>query len=188
MLRIGSKALHTESSPLRQSCFMDVVIRPPKPEDAEGLARAARDLAEQYAAREPERFRVPDPAAQVAELTAELERPVPEHVLWLVAEVAGEAVGEAHANLQEPAQDAVVNVLRDQGRQRAYLEYMAVQARYRSRGIGSRLLEAVEQWARENGAELITLGTNLRSDFGAVAFYEKHGYERQAVILRKTLA
>lgn len=58
----------------------------------------------------------------------------------------------------------------------------------RSRGIGSRLLEAVEQWARENSAELITLGTNLRSDFGAVAFYERHGYERQAVILRKTLA
>lgn len=109
---------------------MDVVIRPPRPEDAEGLARAARDLAEQYAAREPDRFRVPDPAAQVAELTAELERPVPEHVIWLVAEVAGEAVGDAHAKLQELAQDAAVNVLRDQGRRRAYLEYMAVQARY----------------------------------------------------------
>jgi GNAT superfamily N-acetyltransferase len=65
---------------------------------------------------------------------------------------------------------------------------MAVQARYRSQGIGGRLLEAVEQWASENGAGLITLGTNLRSDFGAVAFYERRGYERQAVILRKTLA
>ena len=50
------------------------------------------------------------------------------------------------------------------------------------------MLEAIEQWARDNGAELITLGTNLRSDFGAVAFYERHGYQRQAVILRKTLA
>lgn len=167
---------------------LDVVIRPPKPEDAEGLARAARDLAEQYAAREPERFQVPDSDAQVAALTAELERPVPEHALWLVAEVAGEAVGDAHAKLHESAQDAAVQVLRDLGRHRAYLEYMAVQARYRSQGIGGRLLEAVEQWARESGAELITLGTNLRSDFGAIAFYEKHGYERRAVILRKTLA
>lgn len=167
---------------------MDVVTRPPQVEDAEGLARAARDLAEQYAAREPDRFQVPDPAAQVAALTAELELPVPAHVLWLVAEVGGEAVGDAHAKLLEPAQDAAVDVLRDSGRRRAYLEYMAVQARFRSRGIGGRLLEAVEQWARANGAELVTFGTNLRSDFGAVAFYERHGSERQAVILRKTLA
>lgn len=167
---------------------MEIVIRPPKPEDAEGLARAARDLAEQYAAPEPERFQVLDPAAQVAALCAELERPVPENILWLVAEVGGEAVGDAHAKLHEPAQDAAVQVLRDLGRRRAYLEYMAVQARYQRKGIGARLLEAVEQWARENGAELITLGTNLRSDFGAVAFYERHGYERQAVILRKNLA
>jgi GNAT superfamily N-acetyltransferase len=167
---------------------MDVVIRPPKPEDAEGLARAARDLAEQYAAREPERFQVPDSVAQVAALTIELESWVPEQLLWLVAEVAGEAVGDAHARLHAPAQDAAIDVLRDSGRRRAYLEYMAVQARYRNQGIGGCLLGAVEQWARENGAEFITLGTNLRSDFGAIAFYERHGYERQAIILRKSLA
>lgn len=167
---------------------MDVVIRPPKPEDADGLARAARDLAEQYAARDPERFQIPDLAAQVAALTAELERPVPDHLLWLVADVAGEAIGDAHAKLHDPAEDAAVHVLRDPGRRRAYLEYMAVQARYQRRGIGGRLLEAVELWARENGAELITLGTDLRNDFGAEAFYARHGYERQAVILRKTLA
>lgn len=167
---------------------LGVVIRPPKPEDAEGLACAARDLAEQYAAREPGRFQVPDAAAQVAALSAELERPVPEHALWLVAEVAGAAVGDAHAKLHEPAQDAAVQVLRDLGRRRAYLEYMAVQARYRRQGIGGHLLGAVEEWARAEGAEFVTLGTNLRSDLGAVAFNERHGYERQPVILRKALA
>ena len=167
---------------------MDVVIRPPRPEDAKGLSQAVRDLAEQYAAREPNRFQVPDFAAQVVALTAELEGPTPKDVLWLVAEVGGEAVGDARAKLHEPGEDAADDVLRDLGRRRAYLEYMAVQARYRSQGIGGQLLEAVEQWARANGAELITLGTNLRSDFGAVAFYERHGYEQQAVILRKTLS
>ena len=49
------------------------------------------------------------------------------------------------------------------------------------------MLQAVEDWARERDAELLLTDTNLRSDVGAVAFYEKHGFERQAVILRKRL-
>jgi GNAT superfamily N-acetyltransferase len=174
--------------PLRQSLPVEILVRPPKPEDAEGLGVAARDLAEQYAAREPERFHVPDRTAQVAALRSELQAPLPDNEVWLVAEVAGEAVGQAYAKLHEPVTDAAVHVLRDAGRRRAYLEYMAVQAQYQRQGIGSRLLEAIEQWARENGAELISLGTNLRSNFGAIEFYERHGYEKHAVILRKPLA
>jgi GNAT superfamily N-acetyltransferase len=164
---------------------VDVVIRPSKPADAEGLARAARDLADQYASREPERFQVPEHAAQVAALSRELRAAVPDDFVWLVAEVGGEAVGDARGKLYEPSPDAALESRRDVGRRRAYLEWIAVQARYRSIGLGGRLLEAVEQWAREGGAELISLGTNLRSDSGAVAFFERHGYEKQTVILRK---
>ena len=68
-----------------------------------------------------------------------------------------------------------------------YLGYLAVQERFRGQGVGGRLLDAVEAWAREQGAELISTDTNLRSNVGAVEFYERHGYERQAVILRKPL-
>jgi len=164
---------------------LDAVIRSPKAEDAEGLARAASDLAAQYASREPDRFRVPELAAQVAALRSELRTAVPEDVIWLVAEVAGEAVGDARARLYDPSPETALESRRDVGRRRAYLEWIAVQARYRRQGLGGRLLQAVEERARECGAELINLGTNLRSDFGAVGFFEKHGYEKQAVILRK---
>jgi GNAT superfamily N-acetyltransferase len=85
-------------------------------------------------------------------------------------------------------EDAAAQPQRDVGRRRAYLDYLAVQAKYRGRGIGGRLLDAVEQWARENGAELISTDTNLRSNFGAIEFYESHGFEKQAVILRKALS
>lgn len=68
-----------------------------------------------------------------------------------------------------------------------HLDYLAVQASFRGQGIGGRLLEAVENWARDHGAELISTDTNFRSNFGAVEFYESHGYEKQAVILRKPL-
>lgn len=165
----------------------DVVIRPPKPDDAEGLALAARDLAEQYAAREPERFQIPEQDALIAALRATLQAPLPQNSIWLVAEFAGEAVGDAYAQLHEPSADAGVQPQRDVGRRRVHLDYLAVQASHRGQGIGSRLLSAVEEWARENGAELISTDTNLRSNEGAVEFYERHGYEQQAVILRKPL-
>jgi GNAT superfamily N-acetyltransferase len=167
---------------------MRVVVRPPKTEDAEGLARAARDLAEQYAAREPDRFHVPEVDAQVSWYQNAVQKPFPENSVWLVAEVDGRAVGEAMARLHEPMANAAIQPQSDVGRRRAYLEYLAVQAAHRSHGIGGALIEAVEQWARQNGAELISTDTNLRSNVGAVEFYERHGYERQAVILRKSLA
>jgi len=166
---------------------MGVVVRPPRPEDAEGLACAARDLSEQYAELEPDRFHVPALEAQLAWYEQALAKPLPDNSIWLVAEVDGQAVGEAQAQLYEPAENAAVQPQLDVGRRRVYLNYLAVQAAHRSHGVGGRLLEAVEEWSRENGAELIATDTNLRSNVGAVEFYERHGYERQAVVLRKRL-
>jgi GNAT superfamily N-acetyltransferase len=166
---------------------MDVVIRAPKIEDAQGLAQAARDMGEQYAAHEPERFHVPDAKTQVDWFREVLRKPPPENSIWLVAEVDGEAVGDAQAVLSEPAPTAAIQPQLDVGRKRVYLNWLAVQERWRGHGVGGRLLDAIESWAREHGAELIATDTNLRSNVGAVEFYERHGYERQAVILRKSL-
>src|SRR3954464_8843499 len=80
---------------------MDVVIRAPKMEDAEGLAQAARDMGEPYAGYEPDRFHVPEAQAQVEWFREVLRKPAPENSIWLVAEVAGEAVGDAQAVLSE---------------------------------------------------------------------------------------
>jgi len=167
---------------------MGVVIRPPRPEDAAGLAKAARDLAEQYGNLEPERFREPEPKALFEWLTRVLGEPIPDGELWLVAVLDGEAVGDAQAQLHEPTANAAVQPGLDTGRRRVYLGYLAVQAEYRGRGIGGRLLSAVEDWARTKEAALLVTDTNLRSNVGAVEFYEAHGFEQQAVILRKALA
>jgi GNAT superfamily N-acetyltransferase len=164
------------------------VIRPPRPEDAEGLARASRDLGEQYVELEPHRFQVPDRGALLQWLAETLTKPVPDDELWLVAELDGEAVGDAQAHLHEPVANAAIQPGLDGSRRRVYLSYLAVQAEHRGRGIGGRLLGAVEEWARAKGAELLLTDTNLRSNVGAVEFYESHGFEQQAVILRKALA
>ena len=166
---------------------MSVVIRQPRPEDAEGLAKASRDLAEQYGQFEPDRFRAPERVALVEWLTRALTEPIPDAELWLVAELDGKAVGDAQAQLQEPVTDAAPQAGLDAARRRVYLGYLAVQAEHRGQGIGGRLLDAVEDWARAKGAELLLTDTNLRSNVGAVEFYESHGFEQQAVILRKAL-
>jgi GNAT superfamily N-acetyltransferase len=167
---------------------MQVVLRPPRVEDAEGLARATQDLAVQYAEVEPERFHVPDFEQTVVWLRDAIRKPPQPGGVWLVAELDGEAVGDAKALLHEPMSNADIQPQLDVARHRVYLAWLAVQSQCRSHGLGSRLLAAVEEWARTQGAELITTDTNLRSNLGAVEFYERNGYERQAVILRKPLA
>ena len=165
---------------------MGVVVRAARPGDGEGLARATRDLAEQYVQLDPERFHDP-PIDRAPLIEAELEKPLPENQLWLVAEVDGHAVGELQAIAQEPLANAGVQPQRDVGLRRVYVNYLAVQSAHQGRGIGSLLMDAAEQWAYETGAELILTDTNVRSP-DAVRFYEKHGFTRQSVILRKRLA
>jgi GNAT superfamily N-acetyltransferase len=96
-------------------------------------------------------------------------------------------VGEVIPPLQEPVSNPENQPQLDVRRRRVHVGYLAVRAEYRGGGVGGRLLDAVEEWARENCAELISTDTNLRSNVGAVEFYERHGYERQAVVLRKRL-
>lgn len=175
------------SDRLSDNRSVHVVVRLPKIADAEGLARASQDLATQYADVEPERFHVPAFEETVDWLREAIQKPLAEDSVWLVADLDGEAVGDAKALLHDPMSNAGIQPQLDVGRRRAYLGWLAVQSAHRSHGIGGRLLTAIEAWALERGAELITTDTNLRSNLGAVEFYERNGYVRQAVILRKEL-
>lgn len=55
------------------------------------------------------------------------------------------------------------------------VDILWIRGEYRKDGLGSRLLESVENTARENGGRLIHLDT---FDFQARDFYIKHGYEQ----------
>jgi GNAT superfamily N-acetyltransferase len=59
---------------------------------------------------------------------------------------------------------------------RAEVSGLVVDERYRSQGIGLRLLERAEEWAREKGCKTIGLRSNVIRG-RAHAFYERHGYE-----------
>jgi GNAT superfamily N-acetyltransferase len=66
------------------------------------------------------------------------------------------AVGRLHFNSPEEAQ----------------VRYMAVDPEYHRSGLGSRMLQALEEEARNRGAQRIVLNSRDK----AIGFYEKHGY------------
>ncbi|WP_438725415.1 GNAT family N-acetyltransferase [Enterococcus sp. DIV1368c] len=55
-----------------------------------------------------------------------------------------------------------------------HLSLLAVDQSYRHEGIGSRLIEAVQQTALENQCLYMTVNTQ---DYQAREFYERHGFE-----------
>lgn len=56
---------------------------------------------------------------------------------------------------------------------------LAVSKEYRRKGIGTELLKTAEQWAKENGIEVVLLNSGLpRED--AHAFYEVQGYFKKS--------
>ncbi|MGH9734529.1 MAG: GNAT family N-acetyltransferase [Candidatus Acidiferrales bacterium] len=59
---------------------------------------------------------------------------------------------------------------------RVEISGLVVDEKARSLGIGRRLLERAEQWAREKGCAVIGLRSNVIRD-RAHAFYERLGYE-----------
>lgn len=60
-----------------------------------------------------------------------------------------------------------------------FIEMLFVEESYRKSGIGSKIINAVEEQARKQGATLAHLTTY---DFQAKGFYEKHGYETFGIL------
>ena len=82
-----------------------------------------------------------------------------EGALW-VAEVEGRVVGTVSLSTQPEG---------------LYVRSMAVLPEFEGRGIGHRLLDALQEYAAGTGVERIFLYT-LPFQFGARELYEKHGY------------
>jgi len=58
-----------------------------------------------------------------------------------------------------------------------HLRGMAVLPRFHRTGVAEKLLEAIEDWLRDQGCSRITLDTT-EPLLAAMKFYEKHGYRR----------
>lgn len=138
-----------------------------------------RASASHHARLDPARYAVPARAEVVGHYEA--LRLDGDHVLF-VAEIDGVVVGFVELEWLRPP--PVWSMLRN-GR-RAHLD-IAIAEEFRARGIGSRLLEAAESWARRGGAEALVLDA-LTANGRALAFYEKAGFAAFGTVMEKPLA
>lgn len=146
----------------------DVVVRAAAEADLEPLVRLLQALFSIEAD-----FR-PDPERQrrgLARLLAE-----PARAAVLVAERGGAVIGMVTAQL-------VVSTA--EGGASAWIEDMVVAEAARGRGVGRRLLEAIEAWAAGRGATRLQLLAD-RENAPALAFYARLGWgSTRLVALRR---
>ncbi|MBZ5700233.1 MAG: GNAT family N-acetyltransferase [Acidobacteriia bacterium] len=138
------------------------------------------------------RAALPRDAAQIAVLAGQLGYPATreeiarrlgemngrEVQVVLVAEAQGRVIGWAHIAVEG-------QLVSDT---RAELRALVVAEEQRSGGVGRRLLEAAENWARAQGCGEIGLRSNVLRE-RAHPFYVRHGYEQYKTqkVFRKKL-
>jgi GNAT superfamily N-acetyltransferase len=162
------------------------VIRPVHPGDGQDLARGWIDTGSYYAELDPDAFQIPAADGLAQWFEGLLQQPRSQQTLWLVAEVDGRVVGNVEAHLERPIDSAARQLLRDVGQTRVVVDALSVETAYRRQGVGSRLMHAVEAWARANDAVLISLDTYIGSAL-SLPFYEHLGYQKRSVIFQKRL-
>lgn len=157
----------------------DVEIRPATFADFEALVDLDQASAEHHAAIDPDAWEVPDRAGS-AEFLRHRQAEDPSRQV-LVATVEGRVVGVVEIAIVTPglpggAMRRIPSA--DLG--------IAVLPAWRGRGIGERLMQAAEAWAREHGAERVVLDLASANE-GARRFYERLGYEVHGLLMRRSL-
>lgn len=158
----------------------ETVIRSATIGDVEALAEIYVSSARHHATLDPEFYVVPDRDAVVRHLREALSLDDAARGVRLVAELRGEVVASAEVELRSPS---AASMLRQQV---AASVGLAVLEDRRASGVGSRLMEAAEAWARERGASLMMLDASA-ANVDARRFYERHGYRLRGVLLTKRL-
>lgn len=158
-----------------------IQIRPATIGDCGALAEVYLSSARHHTGLDPGYYHVPDREALVSHLREVLSADSPERRVRLVAEVEGVVLGSAEVTLKSPNPASMIRptVAASVG--------VAVLDDQRGGGIGSRLMEAAEDWARERGATLMLLDASA-ANRDALRFYEqRHGYRLRGVLMTKEL-
>ena len=163
----------------------DLVIRRATSGDAEGCAQAWLDAGRFYAQLDGS-LKVPDEGG----LIEFFESTTPSDdgpETTLVAERDGQVLGFVALELMEPDPFARFQLQPDLAHRRVAIHALAVAQDYRRSGVGTSLMTAAENWARDRGARSLVLDTNIRSPVSVPFYEDRMGYTRHGIIFRKEL-
>jgi GNAT superfamily N-acetyltransferase len=163
----------------------EVTLRPGSREDAHALARLSLESSAYYAEIAPETHAPGEQEGFAEWIVAEWDDGP--NTLALVAELDDEIAGYVEATIQEPPAWGRFFSSRDVRERRLYINALLTAEPYRRRGVGTRLVEAAEEWGRERGATVALLDTSYESPL-SVPFWERMGYGRRSIIFRKRLS
>jgi len=160
-----------------------ITIRPAAVEDADEIARAFLESAEDHATLDPERYSAPA-VDIVLERYREGRQHPPEsggNAVTLVAELGDEVVGFVDSRLERSPDPMHRDIVYCQ------VTEIAVCRRHRNECIGEQLLRAAEDWGREQGAQFAILEF-LASNMRASRFYQhRMGYSVASITAIKRL-
>ncbi|HVX42242.1 MAG TPA: GNAT family N-acetyltransferase [Mycobacteriales bacterium] len=161
---------------------MSIVVREIRvPDDIDAVAGLYEQTVRWHSEQWPQDMRRPDLASLRTDLAADPPTAAADRC-FLVAERAGRVVGLISAS-SRPAPD--------QGMDRydgpvVYIGDIVVSQEARRAGVGARLMAAVEDWARANGAATITLQVHT-GNTAASALYAQQGFRTVDIRMRKDL-
>ena len=158
----------------------DVKIRLAEKEDLKALCRLYIEFHEFHVRGVPDRLRsLGDPDKyDCSELSPKLEKIIRgEDSVIFLAEIDGKPLGLAEVYIRGDKPDPA-RVQRRYG----FLQSLIVTEKTRKQGIGKKLVQASESWAKQNGAVEMQLDI-WEFDGGPFDFYENLGYRT----LRRTL-
>jgi len=143
---------------------MAIRIRAFNPSDAGFVTSLATRFSE---FRLPE-WRLPSEIDDVSRsrLQKAVEQPQPDAAIFIAEDESGERMGFVHVQTKTDHFN---------GKKQAYISDLAVVKPSEGRGIGLRLLDTAEDWARGKGYHLITLYV-FEGNMRARQMYEKHGF------------
>ena len=145
------------------------------------------DNARYYVTLFPDDFRVPDEDGLIDWFETLLARPRDELELHLVAVTGGTVAAFAYARLIEPDEPANRQMLADHPYPRVHVEALGTGDDFQRRELATRLVEAVEAWAREHGARAISTETYLDSPVSIPFWEQRMGNRRRSAKLTKRL-
>jgi GNAT superfamily N-acetyltransferase len=165
-----------------------VEIRDSRPGDGEALAAMWLEEGRYYAALDPDAFQAPTADGLAEWIEEGLARTrLRKDVRHLVAEVDGQLAGYVLVRIEPDTDPDRRQIVREVGERTAVIDALGTSEAFQRRGVATALVEAAENWAREQGATRVWTWTYINSPL-SIPFWERRmKYRRRSVKLQKPL-